>query len=92
MRVDDTLRVLGVTELVRSRDRASGSLDPTTAFFGVWFGLGAAMLLFASATPLLAATSAFGERLTIRRGQIALAGTCMIVGPAVGYLVVVATS
>jgi hypothetical protein len=93
VRVDDTLRVLGATELVRSRDRADERVvSLPTAIFGVWFALGAAMLLFAGAVPLLAATSALGASLAFRRGQIALVGIYMLIGPAVGYLVVVATS
>ena len=92
VRVDDTLRVLGVAELVRSPEPSEDVLSASTAIFAVWFGLGAAMLLLAGATPLLTATTAFGERFRFRRGQIAMAGTYMIVGPAVGYLVVLATS
>lgn len=86
VRTDDQLRVLGVTELVRSGGPADDGVRLSMIVLAAWFGLGAAMLLLAGATPLI------GERLTLRRGQIALAGTYMLVGPTVGYLVVVATS
>jgi hypothetical protein len=90
----EPLQVLSSAGLIRSvdRDDVDGGLSAAIVVAGLWLGLASALLLVASAAPLLAIETPFGARLYGLRGRLALIATNMILALVVGYLVVMASS
>lgn len=84
--------VLAAAGLDPAGEGDGGGVSATALVAGLWLGLAGALLLVACVTPFLAVAEPFGARLNDRRGQLALIGTNMVVAPAVGYLIVAATS